>query len=60
MYLALGISDVEELELTETQLGAYRSADLYQWLMGWGYAWDVPLQAWLKVDQGQPKTKAPF
>ena len=60
MYLALGIIDVEELELTETQLRAYRSADLYHWLMGWGYAWDVPLQAWLKVDEGQPKTKAPF
>ena len=61
MYLAIGIIDVEEeLELTETQLRAYRSADLYQWLMGWGYAWDVPLQAWLKVDEGQPKTKAPF
>lgn len=60
MYLALGISDVEELELTETQLRAYRSADLYHWLMGWGYAWDDPLQSWLKVDEGQPKTKAPF
>ena len=60
MYLAIGITDVEEIELTETQLRAYRSADLYHWLMGWGYAWDDPLQSWLKVDEGQPKTKAPF
>ena len=54
IFLAIGIIDMEETGLTEEQLRAYRSADLYQWLMGWGYAWDAALQAWIAADEERP------
>ena len=60
MYLAIGITDVEEIELTETQLRTYPPVELYQWLLRWGYTWDDALQAWIKEDEGRPKTNAPF
>jgi DNA repair protein RadC len=60
MFLAIGITDVEEIELTETQLRSYPPVELYQWLLRWGYTWDVPLQAWIKEAEGRPRNNAPF
>lgn len=60
MYLASGIIDTEDIELTEEQLRSYRPHELYQWLQNWGYAWDAPLQAWITSENSKRPTTAPF
>jgi DNA repair protein RadC len=61
LFLADGIVDAEEVDLTEEQLRAYRPEELYQWLQNWGYAWDDALESWFKVEEAeQPTAKAPF